>query len=65
VHNYWFSKYTIDEDRVQFLLTSAAYSEKMKLYVSHEAVAYDMCSISEKTGGEIAFQDEDGWISNF
>lgn len=56
---------TITDTIYNFLDMFEAYSDEMKLYVLNENVEYDMCTISEKMGGEIAFQDEDGWIQKY
>ena len=48
-----------------FLDMFEAYSDEMKLNVIHDNNEYDLCSITEKMGGEIAFADEDGWIQKF
>ncbi len=56
---------TITDTIYNFLDMFEAYSNEMKLCVSIETDEYDLCTISEKMGGEIAFQDEDGWIQKF
>jgi len=56
---------TITDTIYNFLDMFEAYANEMKLYVTNDKGEYDLCEISEKMGGEIAFQDDDGWIQKF
>lgn len=56
---------TITDIIYNFLYMFEAYSDEMKINVIHENSEYDLSTISEKMGGEIAFQDEDGWIQKY
>ena len=56
---------TITDTIYNFLDMFEAYSDEMKLYIANDRGEHDMCAISEKMGGEISFQDEDGWIQKF
>lgn len=56
---------TITDTIYNFLDMFEAYSDEMKLNIIQENVEYDLNTISEKMGGEIAFQDEDGWIQKY
>lgn len=56
---------TITDTIYNFLDMFEAYSDEMKLNVSKDNVEFDLRTISEKLGGEIAFKDEDGWIPKF
>lgn len=48
-----------------FLDMIEAYDDEMKLLLIKDGEEYDMASISEKMGAEIAFLDETGWIQKF
>lgn len=56
---------TITDTIYNFLDMFEAYSDDMKIYVSSSNIEYDLNTVSEKMGGEIAFSDEDGWIQKF
>ena len=56
---------TITDTIYNFLDMFESYSDEMKLYISNSSGEYNMCDVSEKMGGEIAFEDEDGWIPKF
>jgi len=56
---------TITETIYNFLDMFEAYSNEMKMNVNYGDSEYDLSTISEKMGGEIAFSDEDGWIQKF
>lgn len=53
---------TITDTIYNFLDVFEVYSDEMNLYVLYEDGEYVLSRISEKLGGEIAFQDEDWWI---
>ena len=56
---------TITSTIYNFLDMFEAYPDEMKLYISNSSGEHNMCDVSEKMGGEIAFEDEDGWIPKF
>lgn len=56
---------TITDTIYNFLDMFEANEDKMKLLVLKNGFEYDLNSISEKMGGEITFEDEDGWIQKF
>lgn len=56
---------TISATIYNFLDMFEAYSDEMKLNVICDSNEYDLSTITEKMGGEIAFSDEDGWIQKF
>lgn len=56
---------TITATIFNFLDMFEANSDKIKLLVLKDGAEYDLNSVSEKMGGEIAFEDEDGWIQKF
>jgi len=56
---------TITDTIFNFLDMFEANEDKMKLFVIKDGASYDLNAVSEKMGGEIAFQDEDGWIQKF
>ena len=56
---------TITDTIYNFLDMFEAYSGEMKMNVNYGDSEYDLSTISEKMGGEIAFSDEDGWIQKF
>ena len=56
---------TITDTIYNFLDMFESYSDEMKLYISNSSGEYNMCDVSEKMGGEITFEDEDGWIPKF
>ena len=39
--------------------------EKFKMLIKKDGVEYDVVEISEDTGSEITFDDEEGWIQRF
>jgi hypothetical protein len=56
---------TITDTIYNFLDMFEAYSDEMKMSINYGDTEYDLSTISEKMGGEIAFSDEDGWIHKF
>jgi hypothetical protein len=56
---------TITNTIYYFLDMFEANDDKIKLIVRKDGIEYDLNSVSEKMGGEIAFDDEDGWIQKF
>ena len=56
---------TITDTIYNFLDMFEAYSDSMQLLVNKDGVEYNLSKISEKMGGEIVFQDDDGWIQKF
>jgi len=56
---------TVTDTIYNFLDMFEAYSDEMKMNVNYVDSEYDLSTISEKMGGEIAFSDEDGWIQKF
>lgn len=56
---------TITDTIYNFLDMFEAYTDEMRLCVLNDKGEHDLCTISEKMGGEIAFQDEDSWIQKF
>lgn len=56
---------TITDTIYNFLDMFEAYSKEMKINVNYNNEEYDLTTISEKMGGEIAFSDNDGWIQKF
>jgi hypothetical protein len=56
---------TITDTIYNFLDMFEANEDEMKLLVLKDGVEYDLNGISEKMGGEITFEDEDGWIQKF
>lgn len=56
---------TITNTIFNFLDMFEANSDKIKLLVLKDGVEYDLNKVCEKMGGEIAFEDEDGWIQKF
>lgn len=56
---------TITDTIYNFLDMFEVCSDEMKMNVNYGDIEYDLSTISEKMGGEIAFSDEDGWIQKF
>jgi len=56
---------TITDTIYNFLDMFEIYSDDMKLNVFHDNIEFDLCTITEKMGGEITFSEEDGWIQKF
>ncbi|MGL5084517.1 MAG: hypothetical protein ACRC68_02145 [Clostridium sp.] len=56
---------TITDTIYNFLDMFEANENKMKLLVISDGTEYDLNDVSEKMGGEITFDDEDGWIPKF
>jgi len=56
---------TITDTIYNFLDMFEANEDKMKLLVLKDGVEHDLNSVSEKMGGEIVIEDEDGWVQKF
>ena len=56
---------TISDTIFNFLHMFEDYSDNMKITITKDGKEHNLIDISEVLGGEIAFQDEDGWIQKF
>ena len=56
---------TITDTIYRFMKLFEENPEQFKMLIKKDGVEYDVVEISEDTGSEITFPDEDGWIQRF
>lgn len=56
---------TITDTIYRFMKLFEENPEKFKMLIKKDGAEYDVVEISEDTGSEITFPDEDGWIQRF